>query len=48
MHVAKETRNFMTNLGIRVFFTAPYGVSEIQFITSRSTMLARLNFFSVE
>ena len=33
LHLAKETRNFMTNLGIRVFFTAPYGVSTFRSLT---------------
>jgi hypothetical protein len=48
MHVAKETRNFMTNLGIRVFFTAPYGVSTFKPITSQSIMLVQSNYSSVE
>ena len=48
MHVAKETRNFVTNLGIRVFFTAPYGVSILLTLTPNSIILVQLNFYSVE
>ena len=34
MHRSIESRNFMTNLGINVFFTAPYGVSNNLILTS--------------
>ena len=27
MHTSEKTRNYLINLGIKVFFTAPYGVS---------------------
>ena len=48
MHVAKETRNYMTNLGIKVFITAPYGVSSSLLLTLRSTMLVQLKCSSAE
>lgn len=40
MHTSEKTRNYLVNLGIKVFFTAPYGVSTSLLLTLPSIMSA--------
>ena len=44
MHTSEKTRNYLTNLGIKVFFTAPYGVS----ISISLTYLYQYNISPIE
>ena len=40
IHTCEKTRSYLTNLGLKVFFTAPYGVSTSLFLTLPSIISA--------